>query len=131
MARAMFQRITPYLFAVLMAAISAPQARSQSETQAVLDAIDRADALDTQDKFKEALDAYRDADRISNHTCPECYLGMVNMECQLGDFAGALDDAKRAELAAGTDRMVAAQACEVRAKLLLATSSSPDDPKVK
>jgi thiol-disulfide isomerase/thioredoxin len=114
-----------------MAAISAPQARSQGRTQVVLDAIDRADALDTQGKFKEALDAYRDADRISNHTCPDCYLGMVNMECQLGDFAGALDDAKRAELTAGTDRMVAAQACEVRAKLLLATSSAPDDAKVK
>jgi thiol-disulfide isomerase/thioredoxin len=126
----MFKRIAPYLFAILMAAISAPQARSQGETQAVLDAIDRADALDTQGKFKEALDAYRDADRISNHTCPDCYLGMVNMECQLGDIAGALDDAKRAELVAGTDRMVAAQACEVRARLLMATSSSPDDPKV-
>jgi cytochrome c biogenesis protein CcmG, thiol:disulfide interchange protein DsbE len=127
----MFQRIVPLLFVASIAAISAPPARSQGETQAVLDAIDRADALDAQDKFKAALDAYREADRISNHTCPDCYLGMVNMECQLGDFAGALDDAKHAELVAGSDHMVAAQACEVRAKLLVATSSSPDDAKVK
>jgi len=127
----MLRRILPFLVIASIAATFAPPARSQGETQAVLDAIDRADALDAQGKFKEALDAYREADRISNHACPDCYLGMVNMECQLGDFAGALDDAKRAELAAGSDRMVAAQACEVRAKLLVATSSAPDDAKVK
>ena len=127
----MLRRILPFLVIASIAATFAPPARSQGETQAVLDAIDRADALDAQGKFKEALGAYREADRISNHACPDCYLGMVNMECQLGDFAGALDDAKRAELAAGSDRMVAAQACEVRAKLLVATSSAPDDAKVK
>jgi thiol-disulfide isomerase/thioredoxin len=127
----MLHRVLLFFFVASIAAIFVPSARSQGETQAVLDAIDRADALDAQDKFKEALDAYREADRISNHTCPDCYLGMVNMECRFGDFAGALDDAEHAELAAGSDRMVAAQACEVRAKLLVATSSSPDDAKVK
>jgi thiol-disulfide isomerase/thioredoxin len=127
----MLRRILPWFVIVLIASACAPAAKSQGETQAVLDAIDRADALDQQDKFQEALDAYREADRISNHTCADCYLGMVNMECQLGDIAGALEDASRAETAAGTDRIVGAQACEVRAKLLMATASGPDDAKVK
>jgi thiol-disulfide isomerase/thioredoxin len=127
----MVRRTLPLLFIVLVAAASSPPAKSQGETQAVLDAIDHADELDRHDKFQEALDAYREADRISNHTCADCYLGMVNMECRLGDIPGALEDASRAEIAAGPDRIVGAQACEVRAKLLLATSNGPEDAKVK
>jgi cytochrome c biogenesis protein CcmG, thiol:disulfide interchange protein DsbE len=119
------------LFFVTVAAACVPRAQSQGETQPVLDAIDRADSLGTQNKFQEALDAYREADRISNHTCADCYLGMVNMECQLGDFSNALEDASRAETAAAGDRIAAARACEVRAKLLVDTASGPDDPKVK
>jgi thiol-disulfide isomerase/thioredoxin len=107
------------------------QSQSKDQSQAVLDAIDRADAFATQGQFQQALDAYREADRIANHTCPDCDLGKVNMECYLGDFASALDDAKHAETVAGFDRIIAAQACDVRAKLLVATSSSPDDAKVK
>lgn len=107
------------------------QTQSQGESQAVLDAIDRADAFATQRQYQQALDAYREADGISNHSCADCVLGMVNMECQLGDFSTALDDSKRAETVAGSDRMVAAQACEVRAKLLVATANGPDDTKVK
>jgi thiol-disulfide isomerase/thioredoxin len=121
----------PVVVVAFIVAVSLPPARAQGETQAVLDAIDRADALSTQNKFQEALDAYRDADRISNHTCADCYLGMVNMECRLGDIAAALEDAKQAEVVAGQERIVAAQACEVRARLLLATAGAPDDPKVK
>ncbi len=127
----MLRRILPLFVIALIAIASAPPARSQGETQAVLDAIDRADSLSQQNKFQEALDAYREADRISNHNCPDCYLGMVNMECQLGDIAGALQDVSRAEIAAGRDGIVASQACEVRAKLLMATASGPEDAKVK
>ena len=105
--------------------------QSPDESQAVLDAIDRADALSTQHQYQQALDAYRQADRISNHTCADCLLGMVNMECYLGDFDTALDDAKRAQTVAGSDRMVAAEACEVRARLLASTASSFDDARVK
>jgi thiol-disulfide isomerase/thioredoxin len=105
--------------------------QSQGESQAVLDAIDRADAFSTQHQYQQALDAYREADRISHHTCADCLLGMVNMECYLGDFDTALDDAKSAQTVAGSDRMVAAQACEVRARLLVSTASSFDDARVK
>jgi thiol-disulfide isomerase/thioredoxin len=127
----MLRRFLPLFVIALIAGASAPPAKSQGETQAVLDAIDRADELSQQNKFQEALDAYREADRISNHTCPDCYLGMVNMECQLGDIAGALQDASRAESAAGRNGIVASQACEVRGKLLVATASGPEDAKVK
>jgi len=110
---------------------SHPSPQSQDESQAVLDAIDRADAFSTQHQYQQALEAYREADRISNHTCADCLLGMVNMECYLGDFDSALDDAKRAQTVAGSDRMVAAQACEVRARLLASTASSFGDARIK
>ncbi len=125
------RKILLCLFIATVAIVRVPRAQSQGETQSVLDAIDRADALGAQNKFQEALDVYRDADRISNHTCADCYLGMVNMECQLGDFSSALEDALRAETVAAGNRMAAARACEVRAKLLVDTASGPDDPKVK
>jgi cytochrome c biogenesis protein CcmG, thiol:disulfide interchange protein DsbE len=126
-----------WLFLVSIAAVtscfaqSQSTAQSQGESQAVLDAIDRGDAFSTQHQYQQALDAYREADRISNHTCADCLLGMVNMECYLGDFATALDDAKRAETVAGGDRMVAAQACEVHAKLLASTAGDLSDARMK
>src|ERR1700733_12077940 len=92
---------------------SPAQSQSKDQSQAVLDAIDGADAFATQGQFQQALDAYRGADRIANHACPDCDLGKVNMECYLGDFASALDDAKHAETVAGPDRIIAAQACDV------------------
>src|ERR1700683_4246954 len=88
---------------------SPAQSQSKDQSQLVLDAIDRADAFATQGQLQQALDAYREADRIANPPCPDCDLGKVNMECYLGDFASALDDAKHAETVAGFDRIIAAQ----------------------
>ena len=112
-------------------ALSPLFAQSAGESQAVLDLIDRADALSTQRHYQQALDAYREADRMSNHNCADCLLGMVNMECQLGDFSTALDDAKRAETAARTDRIVAAQACETRARLLVSTANGSEADRIR
>jgi thiol-disulfide isomerase/thioredoxin len=123
--------ITPLLLAALIVAASANPASAQDQSPEVNAAIDRANALAIQKQFQQALDAFREADNLSDHTCADCYLGMVNMECQLGELLGAIDDAQRAERAAGDDRTVAAQALTVRATLLVATSSAPTDEKVK
>jgi len=104
---------------------------AQEQPQQVTDAIDRANALIPQRHMQEALDALREADRLSNHTCAECYLGMANLDCQLGDLQAALDDARRAERTAGDNHILAAQALTSRAALLLATSTGPADEKAK
>src|SRR5208282_6725766 len=123
--------VAPLLLAALIVAASANPASAQDQSPEVNAAIDRANALAIQKQFQQALDAFREADNLSNHTCADCYLGMVNMECQLGDLPGAIDYAQRAERTAGDDRTVAAQALTVRASLLVATSSAPTDEKVK
>jgi thiol-disulfide isomerase/thioredoxin len=110
---------------------SRSESKSPDSSQALLDALDRADAFATQRQYQQALDAYRQADQLANHSCADCDLGKANMECYLGDFASALDDSRHAQTAAGSNRILAADACDFRAKLLVATSSSGDDAKVK
>lgn len=125
-------RIVALLVLAALAATAAPiLTPAQGQSSQVTEAIDRANALVVQKRIQEALDALREADRLSNHTCAECYLGMANLDCQLGDLQGGLDDAQRAERAAGDDRILAAEARTFRASLLVATSTGPTDEKAK
>jgi len=114
-------------------AVGADARRSgaQDQSQQVTDAIDRANDLIPHRHMQEALDALREADRLSNHTCAECYLGMANLDCQLGDLPAALDDARHAEQTAGDNPVLASQALTLRAAVLLATASGPNDEKAK
>lgn len=120
------------LLSLLIAVTTARSSTSvQGQSDQVTQAIDRANALIVQKHIPEALDALREADRLSNHTCAECYLGMANLDCQLGDVQSGLDDAQRAEQSAGEDHILAAEALTFRASLLVATSSGPTDERLK
>ncbi|MGC2420393.1 MAG: TlpA disulfide reductase family protein [Candidatus Acidiferrales bacterium] len=118
--------------AVLSVASAARRVHAQEQThETAAAALARANALVLAGQFQQALDAFREADSLSNHTCADCYLGMVKMESELGDLPGALADAQRAAGAAGDDPIVRSQALVVRAGLLIATSSGPTDEKMQ
>jgi thiol-disulfide isomerase/thioredoxin len=119
------------LATVLIAGTAANRVHAQEQAPDIAAAIARANALAIAEQFQQALDAFREADNLSNHACADCYLGMVKMECQLGDLPGALADAQRAARAAGDDHILASKALVIRAGLLVATSSGPTDEKVK
>jgi thiol-disulfide isomerase/thioredoxin len=109
--------------------LALPIARAQDRPPAVTDALNAGDAFAAAQKYDQALDAYRRADALSNHTCATCYLDMFNAECMLGDLPAALDDALHAANAAGDDRALAADAHVLRASLLSATASSATDDR--
>ena len=68
-----------------------PRLRAQeARPAAASESISRGDALTSHQKFAEALTAYREADKNSNHTCGLCFLRMASTERVLGDFAAAL-----------------------------------------
>lgn len=100
------------------------------ETDSVASALSRADALATQQKFEEALDAYREADKLSGHTCSDCYLRIATTELLLGDLSSAADDSARAAKTAGDDRVLEADAHLLRGQVLSAMASEPTDPKL-
>ena len=114
----------------LIAVLTAPVCVGQMASD-VSSALEHADALALQKKIPEALEAYRAADKLSGHTCGECFLHMATTELLLGDVPGAVDDSARAARTAGDDRLLAADAHLLRGQILSATAGEPTDPKMK
>jgi len=97
----------------------------------VAKALAQGDAFLKQRDFDNALGAYHKADKLSHHTCAECYLRMFKADRQLGNLDSALNDAKEAAKAAGNDKSIAAQAHLIRSSLLAQMASKPSDKKLK
>src|SRR5579862_1585548 len=51
-------------------------------------------------KYELAMEAYRRADKLSHHSCAQCYLKISEVERTAGEFDAALDDTKKALKAA-------------------------------
>ncbi len=97
----------------------------------VSQALAQGDAFMAVKAYDKALDAYHRADKLSRHTCAVCLLRIVNIERRAGDLDGALDTAKKAIAAAGTNKVLAAQAHLVRGTLLGTMAHKPGDKKLK
>lgn len=97
----------------------------------VSQALAQGDAFMAVKAYDKALDAYHRADKLSRHTCAVCLLRIVNIERRAGDLDGALETAKKAIAAAGTNKVLAAQAHLVRGTLLGAMAHKPSDKKLK
>ena len=128
---AMPRRSTLVLPILLIVSALRSPALGQNDASAVSEAIARGDRLVEQRQFQEALGAYRQADALSNHTSADCYLRLAGIERDFGDFSAALEDAKRAAIAAGDDRNLASTALVTRASLLVAMANGPADPKFR
>jgi tetratricopeptide (TPR) repeat protein len=122
---------TCYFLAGVLLATVAHRAPAQKAPDQVASAVATGDDLLKRKEFEAARDAYRKGDKLSHHTCAQCLLGMSGADRQLGDFAAALDEAKRAAQVAGDDRPMAAQAHLVRGVLLAQMASKPSDKKLR
>jgi len=119
--------LIPHLF-VALACASLP---AQDISDPVALALQQGGIFESKKKFALALESYRKADKLSHHTSAAAYLHMASMEQKLGEFSGSLDDAKKAEKAAGSDGATAVQALYLRAKILVHMSGKPGDKKLK
>ena len=119
------------VLALLLLAPTLQGADESADSPAVTQAIMRGDNLLARKQFKEALEAYRRADKLSHHHCAVCLLRMEKIDRQIGDFSAALDDAKKAEKAAGNNQVFAALAHTVRGTLLAQMSAKPNDKKLR
>ena len=116
---------------LLLSLIAFLPAAAQESSDPVAQALAQGDLFESKRKYELALEAYRKADKLSHHSCAQCYLKMSNIERRAGDFSSALDDTKRAIKAAGDNKTVAVQAYLARAALLAAMAGKPTDKKLK
>jgi len=120
-----------FLIVLLWIASSAGPGISQGNSDAVAQALAQGDAFLKRKDFQQAIDAYRKADKLSRHTCAECYLRMFTADRQTGDLPAALDDAKRAVKAAGDNKILAGRGHLLRGALLAQMAGKPSDKKLK
>lgn len=120
-----------FLLAVLFLAPLAELVQGQEGADAVAQALAQGDAFFSHKNFDKARQAYLKADKLSHHTCGECFLRMLRADRQAGDLSAALDDAKRAVKAAGDDKALAARAHMARGVLLAQMSGKPSDKKLR
>src|SRR5271156_3830120 len=108
------------------------QARDgEPNTLEVSQALAQGDAFMAEKQYDKALEAYHHADKLSHHTCASCLLRIASIERRAGDMEDALDSAKKAEAAAGANKVLAAQAHLIRGAMLTTMASKPGDKKLK
>jgi thiol-disulfide isomerase/thioredoxin len=121
------RRILPFLLLFF--------ALAPSDAQQIIDRVAQAmaqgDLYQSRRRYELALEAYRKADKLSNHSSAACYLKLVSVERKLGDFSAALNDAKHAVQAAGENKGLAVQAHLVRATVLAQMAGKATDRKLK
>lgn len=116
---------------LLSLALACAPLAAQYETDTVSQALRHGQYLESRKKFDLALEAYRWADKQAHHTSPVCYLRIAAVECKMGRFSDALDDAKRAEKVAGSNKITEVQAHVLRAAILVQMSGKPGDKRLK
>ena len=120
---------TTLFFLLLLLTFSIPN-HAQS-TDPVAQALAQGDLYQSKRKYDLALEAYHKADKLAHHSSAACYLRLAAIDRKIGDFSGALDDAKHALKVAGDNKLLAVQAHQVRATLLTQMSGKPTDKKLK
>jgi len=116
---------------VLLTLIVLLPAAAQDASDPVAQALAQGDLFESKHKYDLAFEAYLKADKLSHHTCAQCYMKMSNIERRAGDFSSALGDARRAIKAAGDNKTVAVQAYLACASLLADMAGKPTDKKLK
>lgn len=79
-------------------------------------------------KDKEAIDAFKRANKLARNPCAECFLGLAIAYTRLGELKNALDSCDRAS-AAAADNSNKAAAHALSGKALL-TIGKPDDKRL-
>ncbi len=123
----------PFVWVLILFLVvpTAQAAGDKNDPAAVSQLMAEGDRLVAKKQFEKAMEAFKKADKVSNHTCAECFLRLVRVNRYIGDLSEALDDAKHAVKAAGDDKKEAAKAHMVRGTLLAQMAGKPKDKKLK
>lgn len=97
---------------------------------AVAAAYEQGKAFAAEQEFGKAMSAYEKADKLSQHQCAMCLLGMFAIYKRVGDSGEALDVAKKAIKEAGDNKSLAAIAHVSRGVLLAQMTSKAKDKKL-
>lgn len=116
---------------LLLTLLALLPAAAQESSDPVAQAIAQGDLFESKHKYDLAFEAYLKADKLSHHTCAQCYLKISNIERRAGEFSAALGDTKRAIKAAGDNKTVAVQGYLACASLLAGMAGKSTDKKLK
>ncbi|HXX21982.1 MAG TPA: redoxin family protein [Terriglobia bacterium] len=125
------RRYRIFLLAIFFLTLYAKPIRGQQLSDPVAKALAEGEVFRKQRDYDRALSAYRKADKLSHHTCADCFIGMFRVDRELGNLQAALDDIKEAVKAAGDDKSKAAEAHLLRSALLARMASKPNDKKLR
>lgn len=129
------RKLTVMTVMLLMAGICSVMAARAKDKKpvdhaAVAAAYEQGRALAAHQEFGKAMSAYEKADKLSQHQCAMCLLGMFAIYKRVGDSGNALDVAKKAVKEAGDNKSLAAVAHVSRGVLLAQMTSKPKDKKL-
>jgi len=104
---------------------------AQETSGPLADALNQGKELEAKHKYLLALESYKKAVKLGHGNSAVAYLRLSRVERRLGELEGALEDAKRAEKAAGSDSTLGLESRFLRAALLMQMSGKPTDKKLK
>ena len=125
------RRYRLFVLAIFLFTLCASPAKGQERGDPVANALAEGNDFLKQRDYDRALAAYRKGDKLSHHTCADCFLGIFRVDRELGDLQAALDDVKQAVKAAGSDQAKASQAHLARGTLLAQMAWKPNDKKLR
>ena len=110
------------MFLVIMSLAAFPQ--QNSPDPAFLQQYNAARAALESGKNQDAIDGFKRANKLAQHPCAECYLGMAVANTRMAHLPAALDDSNKA-LAAATNDETRATAHQLKGKALLSIDMGP------
>jgi thiol-disulfide isomerase/thioredoxin len=103
----------------------------KADALAVSQFLAQGDTFVSEKNYERALEAYRHADELAHHASVACYLRIIRAQRGLGDLEAALQTAKNAVAAAGSDRPLAARTHLIRGAILVSMAAEPGDKKLR
>lgn len=116
---------------LILCALATPAAPGAQSKDPVAQAIADGDAYQSNRDYEQALESYREADRLSHHTSAQALLKIALIDKKAGFLWDAASEAKNAIAAAGDNKTLAWQARLLRAAILTQLASKPTDNKLK
>ena len=123
-------RTIPAIFLFCCGTLGLHAADEKADALAVSQFLAQGDAFVSEKNYLMALQAYRHADELAHHTSVVCYLRIIQAQRGLGDLEAALETAKNAVAAAGSDRPLAARTHIIRGAILV-SMAHPGDKRLR
>jgi thiol-disulfide isomerase/thioredoxin len=118
------------IFLICCSTLSLHATDEKADALAVSQFLAQGDAFVSEKNYLMGLQAYRHADELAHHSSVVCYLRIIQAQRGLGDLEAALETAKNAVSAAGSDRPLAARTHIIRGAILV-SMAQPGDKRLR